>query len=140
MKVLADSNFWIGLFNPLDESHLRSLVVSSKLHDLRASFLISNYIFSEVTSVMSLRAGRESGIAAGNYLMTQTNISIIHIDQVLHQGAWQIFQEIQQKDLGFVDCSILAVLRTEAVDALLTFDKLLAKLARKKRVKIWPVL
>lgn len=139
MIVFADSNYWIGLFNPKDELHPSSRATGKELISAKVEFLISNYIFSEVTSVLSLRAGRQAGTAAGQYLLSDPKIKTIHLDQVLHQGTWQIFQEIRQKDLGFVDCSILAILRTEPIDALLTFDDLLAKLARKQRVKIWPV-
>lgn len=87
-----------------------------------------------------MRGGRPAGIVAGESLLLTERLEVAFVDSVLHQAAWRIFQEISQKDFGFVDCSILAVLRAEPVDALLTFDSLLAKLARKQRVKTWPIL
>lgn len=122
-SVFVDSNYFIAFFNPADALHSRALVSAKKLYAEDVNFVISNFIFLEVVTVLSQRVGKQSALRVGSHLLDDPKLSIIHIDPSLQQTAWQIFQTVPAKDIGFVDCSILAVMRAEAIHLLLTFDK-----------------
>jgi predicted nucleic acid-binding protein len=121
-KVFVDSNYFVALFNPNDALYQRASIVAKKIDAKRQRLVLSNYIFLEVTTVLSQRRGRDVSIAVGSHLMTNPMIDVIHVDETLHEESWKIFQNIQQKDMSFVDCSTLAIMRAEQMDRLLTFD------------------
>ncbi|MEK7541546.1 MAG: PIN domain-containing protein [Patescibacteria group bacterium] len=122
-RVFADSNFFIAFFNPADSLHPRAVAAAKKLYQDDAVLVISNFIFLEVVTVISQRVGRGAALRVGAHLLNDPRkIEVIHIDPILQDSAWRIFQSISVKDAGFVDCSILAVLRAEDIRSLLTFD------------------
>lgn len=120
--VFADSNFFIASFNPLDALYARALALAEKLDAERISILTSSLIFLETVTVLSQRGTKEIARKAGEHLLSNESISIIHIDETLHNLSWRIFQEVEHKNMSFVDCSILAVLKTYDLRFLLSFD------------------
>jgi len=120
-RIFADSNFFVALFNPADSQHQKARTVSNQLSKDN-SIVISNYIFIEVTTVLSQRVNREVSILAGKYLINTVEIEIIYINTTLHEHSWQIFQQIKKKNMGLIDASILATMATEGITELLTFD------------------
>ncbi len=120
--VFADANFFVALFNPADALHDRAVTVARAIEDRGTPLVISALIFLEVVTVLSQRRGRDVAVATGEYLRTNAAIEIVPIDPDLFDDAWRIFQEVEHKDVSFVDCSTIALLRADAADALLTFD------------------
>lgn len=82
----------------------------------------SNLVFLETVTVLSQRVGRDVAIDAGNELKFSPSLRLVEVDASLQERTWQIFQEIDQKNISFVDCSILAVLESYGIEYLLTFD------------------
>lgn len=121
-RIFVDSNYFIAFFNPSDALHARAIRIGKELYAQDAALVISNFIFLEVVTVLSQRVGKESALRVGRHLLEDPKVNIIHIDTALQQATWDIFQAVSGKDAGFVDCSILAVMRAEAVRTLLTFD------------------
>lgn len=121
--IFVDSNYFIAFFNSSDTLHARAIMIAKELYAQNTALIISNFIFLEVVTVLSQRVGRESGLRVGRHLLDDPKVNIIHIDTALQQATWDIFQAVSGKDIGFVDCSILAVMRAEAVRTLLTFDR-----------------
>jgi len=121
-RVFVDSNYFIAFFNPADALNSRAVAVAKKMYAEDAVFVISNFIFLEVVTVLSQRVGRDAALRVGRHLLEDPKVQMIHIDQPLQQAAWSIFQAVPGKDVGFVDCSILAVMQAEALRLLLTFD------------------
>lgn len=138
-RVFADSNYFIGLFNPEDSLHLRARQVSQILHDKKISIVLSEYNFLEVTTVLSQRAGRKTAIIAGHGLRTNPDTTIVHINEYVHEATWKIFQGIEKKNFSFVDASILAIMEVEDIKSLLTFDRDDFKpLLKKHHFKLFP--
>lgn len=118
----ADTNYFVALFNPIDTSHAAALVIAEDLSDRNTHLVISSYIFTEVVTILSLRAGRKVSITAGQYLLNDNTISNIHIDQFLQEQSWKIFQATEHKNISFIDCSSIAVMQSENIITALTFD------------------
>lgn len=120
---MVDSNYLVALFNPADSLHLSARQIASALNQKTNILVISDLIFLEVVTVLSLRRGRTVAVAVGDYLRHQSNIEIVHIDESGHERAWSVFQTIQRKNVSFVDCSTVVILRDEKIRTLLTFDQ-----------------
>lgn len=122
-RITVDSNYFIALFNPTDALTPAVLAVSKQLAKQEPTLVISNFIFHEVVTVLSQRAGRKIGVAVGKYILENQKIDLIYIDSLLQQNAWRIFQQVDYKNISFVDCSTLAVMQAENISSLITFDQ-----------------
>lgn len=122
-EIFVDSNFFIALFYAQDSLHHKAKTIGVELRKDNLPLIISNLIFSEIVTVLSQRVARSIAIHAGKEIIESPIMRIVYVDGYLHNLSWQIFQEIPRKDMNFVDCSILAVMRTEGIQKLLTFDR-----------------
>lgn len=121
-QIFVDSNYFIALFNEQDSLFKNADRISKELAQWHTPLFISNFIFLEIVTITSMRAGREIAIEAGKYLLSHSQIHVIHIDEELHAASWNIFQGTQPKNISFVDCSIVAAMKSEGIHKLLTFD------------------
>jgi|SRR3989344_1774820 len=122
-RIFADSNFFIGLWNQADGLHAKAKEISGNLELHGIGLTISNFVFLEIVTILSQRRSRAIATAAGNYIFSDPRVRIVHIDETLHRTSWDIFQAAPQKNMSFVDCSIVAVMHAENIKRLLTFDR-----------------
>ncbi len=92
--------------------------------------VISNLIFIETVTVLSQQVGHGTAIAMGEYLEKDLKNPIIFIDKVLHGQSSEIFKKNKDKNISFTDCSVVAVMESEHIQKLLTFDKHFQKLRK----------
>lgn len=121
-KLFVDSNYFIALSNPSDALHRPAREIATILEEESLILIISNFIFLEVVTVLAQKGGKEIANEGGRYLLSHPFIEKIHIDEWLQSRSWEIFQEIYSKNVSFVDCSIIAVMKSEGITQLLTFD------------------
>lgn len=139
-RIFADSNFFVALFNSDDSLNKKAFEVADRLDDAKASLVISNFIFLEIVTVLAQRCGRAIARSAGNYLLNEPRIGVIHIDENSQASAWRLFQQVSNKNVSFVDCSTIAIIEDEALQSLLTFDRTdCKKLQDHSRFKLYPV-
>jgi predicted nucleic acid-binding protein len=84
--------------------------------------VISSYIFLEVVTVLSQRMGKEIAILAGKRLLDEENFLFVQGNQQIEKASWEIFKTVINKNMSFVDCTILALMNREKIPYLLTFD------------------
>lgn len=122
-QIFVDSNFFVALFNPNDTQYAKALKISKYLDKNKIKLIISNYVFLEIVTVLSQKRGKKVSIDVGEYLQNVTNIKIIHIDEGLNQQTWNTFCAVQNKNISFVDCSTVVLMKAEGIEKLLTFDR-----------------
>ncbi|MBI2121341.1 MAG: type II toxin-antitoxin system VapC family toxin [Candidatus Wildermuthbacteria bacterium] len=122
-RLFVDSNFFVALFNKQDALAERADEISRALDENPRVLVISNLVFLEIVTVISVRVGRQVAKEVGSSLLLRPDVRIVHVDEDLHEESWKIFQETEGKNISFVDCSIAAVMRAEGISALLTFDR-----------------
>ena len=121
-RVFVDSNYFVALFNPPDMLHKRALALARKIDSQNTALVVSNFVFLEIVTVLSQRRGRQVAIKVGEHLLTNSLITIIQVDELLQRESWHIFQNIIEKNVSFVDSSIVAIMKAEYITKLLTFD------------------
>ena len=135
-KIFADSNYFIALFNAHDALHERAKKITREMEQI--VFYISNFIFLETVTVLSQKCGRKTSREVGEHLLKNPLIKIVHFDEILQKETWRIFQEEPSKNISFADCSTVAVMDTEGISELLTFDTTdFKKLAKKHHFKLY---
>ena len=120
--IFIDSNYFIALFNPFDSLHEEALEMNRNLAQVQVQPVLSSFIFAETVTVLAQKRGKDIALSAGDYLLSGS-ARFIHVDEELQKKSWDIFRDIAVKNMSFVDCSILAILQSEGIPRLLTFDK-----------------
>lgn len=137
-KIFVDANFFVALYSPQDSLHSNAEDLSKKLITGDSQLYLSNYIFSELTTVLSQRTSKEKALIAGEFLLKDENFTILFVDHDLQELSWEIFCETKKKNTSFVDCSTVAIMKAEGINSLLTFDQEdFAPLLKKHHLKFW---
>lgn len=118
--VFIDANVLCGLFNNQDSLHEKSKKTIKSLR--KSAFAISNFIFLECYTIISQRTSKAHSVRFRKYMLANKQYEILWIDQKLEEDTWAIFQSIKDKNFSYVDASILAVMKSEKIAHLLSFD------------------
>lgn len=135
-SVFLDTSYLCSLYNSADSNYSLAQTISQTLTNPQVQLVISNYIFLETVTVISQRTSKKFGIRIGNRLQKTPQITNIHINANLHQQTWKVFTKAEDKNLSFVDASIIATMLAEGIKHLITFDQHLATIARSHRLKV----
>jgi len=122
-KVFVDSSFLVALYNLSDTLHDKTSEVNTRLASSDPDLYVSNYILLEVLTVLSQKIGRSKSVDIGERIIHDGQIKVVHITEDLQELSWDIFRSTGNKNMSFVDCSILAVMQDRGLRYLLTFDK-----------------
>lgn len=122
-RVFVDSNYFIALFNKSDTLYDRAIEIGTILDKKCCQLVMSDLIFLEIVTVLSQRKDRTLAIEVGEYLRSHPDITIFHSDEMLNEKTWHIFQTSHGKNISFVDCSVIALMKEEHITELLTFDQ-----------------
>ena len=128
--VLLDSNVIIALYNQNDALHKRALETFKKLAETKIKLVISNYLLLEIYTILSQRDSKKTALEFGDLIRNEKPFLIQRIDDEMEEQSWQIFTKIKDKDVSFVDSSIIAQV-LEGNYRLVTFDQKIIKLQRQ---------
>lgn len=120
-SIFIDTSFLIALHNPDDPHNAQALSLSKTFKHVK--LVISSYIILEAATVLSQRAGKRLAVEACNMLLSSKNVEVIHISEDIFQSSWEVFARVSNKDMSFVDASVLTVVQSYGVRHLATFDK-----------------
>ena len=121
--IFLDSSVIIAYKNADDTNHEKAVEIFQKLS--KGEFgkgVISEFIFSEVTTVLLLRRGLEVAETVGNILHDAKEIEIIKASD-LFERTWKIFTSQKNTVFSFVDSSNLACMEQMKISKIATFDK-----------------
>lgn len=121
--IFLDTSFIISYYNEHDDNHSRALSLMNKIVSGNyGEFIISDYIFDEVATIAFIRLKNLSEVEKiGNDIQFFTNIYTI--EEKVFQDSWNIFVKQYDTKMSFTDCSIIALMRSQRVKYLATFDE-----------------
>jgi predicted nucleic acid-binding protein len=121
--IFLDSSAIIAYKNADDINHKKAVDIFQKLNagDYGVG-VISEFVFSEVTTVLALRKSIEAAKEVGNILLEAREIEIMRASEVFERS-WEIFSNQENTDLSFVDASNLACMEMRKMRKIATFDK-----------------
>ena len=135
-NIFVDSNVFIALFNKDDSLHERAVKLWHSLRKRNHRVCVSNFIVSEVITVLSQRVGKEIAIefAVTMYENERRETSIIYSSERVERKALEYIKSIPSKNFSFVDATIFAILELYEMKNLASFDKVFGRL---KGIKIF---
>ena len=121
--IFLDSSVIISYKNADDINHKKAKDIFH--HISKGNYgkaVISEFIFSEVTTVLALKINLDAAVEVGNVLLDAREIEIVKASDVFER-AWDIFREQRNTNFSFVDTSILACVELGNIKRIATFDK-----------------
>lgn len=132
MTIFIDSSVIVAYANTKEVHHAKAQDIFKRIEEgVFGEPFISDYVFSEVVTVVQMRVGKEKAVEMGNYLLDCFHL--LSIKDSLFTKSWEVFCS-RQGMLSFTDASILAVTEVLPVKYVASFDKELAKNAKVKVV------
>ncbi len=121
--IFLDSSTIIAYKNADDINHKKAMDIFQKLNagDYGVG-VISEFVFSEVATVLALRKSMEAAKEVGNILLEAREIEIMRASEVFERS-WEIFSNQENTGLSFVDASNLACMEMKKIRKIATFDK-----------------
>jgi len=124
MKLLLDSDCLIALSKSDDSNHKKIIKFFKSKKNIQ--IYVSHLCVAEVCTVLSLKISQES---AKSFLknLRERNLIEIGYSIPLRQATDKIFLNQKTKGTSWVDCFNAAIMQTEKLDALVSFDKFYKK-------------
>ncbi len=121
--IFLDSSVIIAYKNADDINHKKAVDIFQTLNKGEYGIgVISEFVFSEVTTVLALRKRLEAAKEVGNILLEAREIEIMKASEVFER-TWEIFWNQEKTGLSFVDVSNLACMEMRKIRKIATFDK-----------------
>ncbi len=121
--IFLDSSAIIAYKNADDKNHKKAVNIFQKLNTGEYGIgVISEFVFSEVTTVLALRKSMEAAKGVGTVLLEAKEIEIMKASEVFER-TWEIFSNQKDTALSFVDASNLACMELRKIRKIATFDR-----------------
>jgi predicted nucleic acid-binding protein len=121
--IFLDSSAIIAYKNADDINHKKAVDIFQKLNAGDYGIgVISEFVFSEVTTVLALRKSMGAAKEVGSVLLDAKEIEIMKASEVFERS-WEIFSNQEDTGLSFVDASNLACMEMRGIRMIATFDK-----------------
>jgi len=134
--LLLDANVLVSLYNRRDSLHRKAVTLFQSLAKLKVQLVVSNYILLETYTIIAQRSGKRQALEFGIFVRTKKPFLIKHISENLDEETWEIFTKIKDKNISFVDSSIIAIALQEDLE-LATFDRKILTLQPQFGFKIF---
>jgi hypothetical protein len=134
MKLFVDSSAWTALFNRRDKYHSRARQMMLDADSRNFELITTDYVLDEV--ITNLQSGVDHATAEkfGNWVLQQKNVQLERITEAIWNEAWSLFQQYDDKDFSFTDCTSFVVMRQHKLRDVFTFDHHFAQMG----FRLWP--
>lgn len=124
LKILVDADALVAIAKDTDSNHKKALVTSQKIRT--ATIYTTPFTIPEAVTVLSHKA---SQIEAKNFLKNarERMFSEIQLNPEFIQAADKVFLSQKTKGTSWIDCLNAAVVKTEELDGIFSFDKFYKK-------------
>ena len=121
--IFLDSSVIIAYKNADDTNHTKAVEIFSRLNKGEyGKGVISEFIFTEVTTVLALKSDLNTATDVGNILLDAKEIEIMKASDVFER-TWEIFKDQKNTKLSFVDASNIACMEQRKIKKIATFDR-----------------
>lgn len=128
LSVFMDSDAFVASVKKDDTNHEKVKQIFLALESEPIIFYTSNYVFAESITVISQKINQHAAIEfIKNTKSSQSMITIKWILESVEQLAIEIFAKQTSKNVSFVDCTNMAIMKYHQMDYLFSFDSIYKK-------------
>jgi len=121
VKLLADTSALLALVLTNDEHHEAATLFARK--NLRARFVVTELILSEVVTRLRARADAARAVAFAGDILRSRRYDLVFSDTKLLLGAMDQMTRFADKRLSFTDCASFQTIEQLGLDGAFTFDR-----------------
>ena len=121
-NIFIDTNVFVALRDTNDSTHQKALEIAKTLKEKTVRFYTSSDIIGETLTVLSRKLGK--AIALDWYRdLQKSDIGEIFVDETIHQKARSLFNKTRPKNISFIDCSSVVIMRENRIRLIFSFDE-----------------
>ncbi|HUP48048.1 MAG TPA: PIN domain-containing protein [Thermoanaerobaculia bacterium] len=121
MTTFVDTSAVYALLDAGDRHHRRAAVTMRDLLDRVELLVTTNYVVVELLSLVQSRLGMAAVRATHDDLLAL--MAVLWIDEEIHARAVSVFLAAGRRNLSFVDCTSLEVMRARGLRTAFAFDR-----------------
>jgi len=122
MEIFLDTSFLVAFYNKRDKNHSKARRLISEA-DKQTTFVISDYIFDEILTVLLVRGGKSLSVDAGRKILEDERVDILQVDEDVFKRAWLVYQSFLDKEWSFTDCISYVLMKNLSIDIGASFDE-----------------
>lgn len=124
IKIFVDTDAFVALIKKNDSSHTKAKNIFEKLQGILIEFTTSNYVFSETITILSQKVNHATAVRYIDAMLSSENIfDIKRADETIEDLTISIFKAQTSKNISFVDCANIAVIKKIGLDGIFSFDR-----------------
>ena len=121
--MLVDTSAFLALYNAADlEQYPVAQAVVESLVAEGVPELTTDYVLDETYTLFRSVLGHRAAVAFGREVR-QGGVTIVQVDSGVQAEAWRIFEQYEDKDFSFTDCTSFVVMRWAKIGTAFTFDR-----------------
>jgi predicted nucleic acid-binding protein len=126
MNVFVDTWAWYALADRNDRDHEIARIANEDLLNEENLFVTTNYVVSEATTLIRYNLCHSAAVQFRRLLqelMDAELVTLIRVTKEIESRAGQIFEEYDDQDFSFVDCTSFAVMHSLEISTAFSGDK-----------------
>jgi uncharacterized protein len=135
MRLFVDTSAWVAITAKDDKYHRPASTAFANLKQTRFQLVTTDYILDESLTHLLAHYGHHRAIAFGRWALNSKSIQIHRIDETIWDAAWQMFQQYDDKEWAFTDCTSFVVMQRQQLYRAFTFDRHFVQAG----FQLWPV-
>ncbi len=123
MSLLIDTSALIAARNADDKNHKKAVaLMAPALYGEYGKVFISDYIFDEAVTLAYIRTGNKKFAYDIGRFARAKPINFRFIEPVDFDRAWELYQQFDDKNLSFTDCTNISLMERLDIETLFTLD------------------
>ncbi len=132
MVLFIDSSVFVAYYNQRDQHNKTAVELIKKcVEGDYGELFASDYVFDEAVTVTFVKTGLKKAVELGEYLL-KSEVTLLEVDRDVFDVAWEKFKSAE---MSFTDCTNIALMKSNGIDKILTFDSGFKKI---KEIKVIP--
>ena len=120
MTVFVDTSAFYAMMDGNDQDHAAAVAVWDGLVTTSTRLVTTNYALVETLALIQRRLGMPAARVYLNDIVPL--LSVVWVDDSLHRAAISMLLAANRRDLGFVDCTSVELMRTAGMSQAFAFD------------------
>ena len=121
--IFVDTSALIALGNKKDSFHQQAIQIKDRLQKQNKKFITTNGILLEFGNAFSRIELKPVAISVINAIKMSQKWECILIDELLFNRAFTLYQKMNDKEWGLVDCSSIVVARERNIIEVFSTDR-----------------
>ncbi len=123
LDILLDADGLVALMNSKHVNHEKAIQARKILLSRGTTWYISRYVVSEVATILSMRVSHKAAVRFLDDLKHSSEVHVIDTNDDLEEETQKIFLEQVSKNISYVDCHNVALIRRYKLDGIFSFDE-----------------